>query len=257
MRVLFLARLLLLAPLLLLVGCGSSPQRSTIPSLWHPSSNHDLRRPDFVILHHTGSADAARALNTLTDPLHRVSAHYLVVRDGTIYQLVDERARAWHAGASRWGMQTDLNSASLGIELDNDGSEDYPEIQLASLLSLLDDLARRNHIPPGNYLGHGDVAPGRKFDPGSRFPWKRLAERGFGLWCEPPYPETPPDFDPLLGLAALGYDATRPDASLRAFRSHFRGLVSEAPVGVDDAVLIHCLLLRKDVPQTPSEVHEH
>jgi N-acetylmuramoyl-L-alanine amidase len=234
-----------------LTGCGIEPLRTSLASTWAPSPNHDLRRPDFVILHHTGSPDAVRALATLTDPMRRVSAHYLVARDGTIFQLVDERARAWHAGASRWGWQHDLNSVSLGIELDNDGTEDYPEAQVRSLLALLADIAGRYSIPVANFLGHGDVAPGRKFDPGSRFPWKRLADKGFGLWCDPPYPEAPAGFDPLLGLAAMGYDASPSHASLRAFRVHFRGLDSDAPSGPEDAALIRCLLLRKNAPPQP------
>jgi N-acetylmuramoyl-L-alanine amidase len=241
-----------LLALAVLSGCGTEPLRANIPSVWQPSPNFDLRRPDFVILHHTGSADGERALATLSDPVRRVSAHYLVARDGKIYQLVDERARAWHAGASRWGWQRDMNSASLGIELDNDGTEDYPEVQVESLLTLLADIAGRYPIPAANYLGHGDVAPGRKFDPGSRFPWKRLADKGFGLWCDAPYPEAPAGFDPLLGLAAMGYDARRPEASLSAFRVHFRGMESDAPPGPEDAALIHCLLLRKNAsPAAP------
>ncbi len=226
----------------LLSGCGAVRQGTTLTAQWQPSPNHDQRRPNFVILHHTGSRDAARALHTLSDPLRRVSAHYLVARDGTIHQLVDERARAWHAGASRWGRQDDMNSASLGIEVDNDGTEAYPEVQVASLLALLEDLSARHRIPAANYLGHGDVAPGRKSDPGIQFPWRRLAARGFGLWCQPPYAEAPTGFDTLLGLSALGYDLAQPSAALRAFRVHFRSLDSDAPATAEDAALIHCLL---------------
>lgn len=255
-RVPTLSLLIAFVALGLLSGCGTEPLRAGVPNTWRPSPNHDLRRPDFVILHHTGSADAARALATLTDPVRRVSAHYLVARDGKIYQLVDERARAWHAGASRWGWQRDMNSASLGIELDNDGTEDYPEAQVLSLLALLADIGGRHHIPAANYLGHGDVAPGRKFDPGSRFPWKRLADKGFGLWCDAPYPEAPAGFDPQLGLVAMGYDASRSDASLNAFRIHFRGLESDAPPGTEDAALIHCLLSSKNAAPKALEPHK-
>lgn len=244
-----LATCLLLAALL--SGCGTPRQGTNLPAQWQPSPNHDQRRPNFVILHHTGSRDAARALSTLTDPLRRVSAHYLVARDGRIYQLVDERVRAWHAGAARWGRQRDMNSASLGIELDNDGTEVYPEVQVASLLALLEDLAARHRLPAANYLGHGDVAPGRKSDPGILFPWHRLAEKGFGLWCEPPWTPAPSGFDPLLGLSALGYDLTQTPAALRAFRTHFRALESEAPPDAEDAALIHCLWSSRDSPPRP------
>lgn len=231
---------------LIIAGCAAPTTRSSLPSIWMPSANHDLRRPSYVVLHHTGDRSAEDALATLTNPFRRVSAHYLVARDGTIYQLVDEHLRAWHAGASRWGMDVDMNSSSLGIELDNDGDEPYEERQIASLLALLADIAQRQRIPRANYLAHGDVAPGRKSDPGPLFPWKRLAERGFGLWCDAPYPHPPSDFDVRTGLTLLGYDPRRWEASLRAFRIHFRGMDSNAAVEPDDAALLHCLLLQRD-----------
>ena len=231
---------------LTLSACSPTPVRTDLPAVWLPSPNQDGRRPDFVILHHTGDDTQQSALATLTNPLRRVSAHYLVARDGALYQLVDEQRRAWHAGAGRWGMQSDLNSASIGIEMDNNGAEDYPEVQVVTLLALLQDISRRQHIPPANYLGHGDVAPGRKSDPGMRFPWKRLADEGFGLWCKEPYPEVPASFDVRDGLAALGYDGRRFDASLKAFRIHFRTLDSDAPPDAADAALILCLLRQRE-----------
>jgi N-acetylmuramoyl-L-alanine amidase len=106
-----------------------------------------------------------------------VSAHYVIARDGTVYQLVDERARAWHAGDSLWGGMTDLNSASLGIELDNNGAEPFPDVQISALLALLTDLQQRYRIPARNFLGHADIAPKRKGDPSPYFPWQLLAQR--------------------------------------------------------------------------------
>jgi len=144
------------------------------------------------------------------DPQREVSAHYLIARDGRIYYLVDELARAWHAGESAWGGNRDLNSASIGIELDNNGEEPYAEAQIAALLALLADLTARWSIPAANVLGHGDVAPGRKVDPGALFPWRRLAAAGFGLWCDPPYDPPPAGLDDASLLAALGYDVSVP-----------------------------------------------
>jgi N-acetylmuramoyl-L-alanine amidase len=231
---------------LLLTACASVPQPDIIQI---PSPNHGERRPNFVILHDTASDRVERALRTLTNPARQVSAHYLIARDGRVFQLVDESRRAWHAGQSYWGGNTDLNSASIGIELDNRGDEPYPEIQLTRLLDLLSDLQERYRIPASNVLGHGDIAPRRKVDPGIRFPWQRLAEAGFGRWCF----ETPPaSFDaPLapklpdaqLALRALGYDMLDPTASLRAFRRHFTRSLDDSPEASDsERWLMHCLL---------------
>lgn len=234
------------APLLLaiaLAGCGQAPVRSSLPSQWLPSPNHDDRRPAYVILHHTGGSSAAASLATLTDPRRGVSAHYLVGRDGRLYQLVDERQRAWHAGESDWGGDTDVNSASIGIELDNDGSEPFAEPQIETLLALLRDLSTRYPIPPSNVLGHGDVAPQRKVDPSRLFPWRRLAENGFGLWCDPPYPPAPPDFDPLLGLRALGYDVADPAAAIAAFKRHFSP--DSTAFDAADRDRLYCLIGRR------------
>jgi N-acetylmuramoyl-L-alanine amidase len=205
-----------------LAACTTAPVPlgPGIPVTWRASPNFEERRPNLVVLHHTSNDNVNRALATLTSPERKVSAHYLIGRDGKIFQLVDERARAWHAGVSYWGGQTDINSASIGIELDNTGFEPYPEAQIAALLILLADLKARYAIPTANFLGHGDVAPGRKEDPNGFFPWKRLAESGFGLWCDIPDPVLPDGFDIPTALMALGYNPANP-SSLGAFRSHF------------------------------------
>jgi len=176
------------AVVILLVGAACAPdiQRTTLPSQWQPSPNYSARRPNLVVIHHTGSASVERALATLTDPARGVSAHYVVALDGRILQLVDERMRAWHAGESRWGNETDVNSASIGIELDNDGDEPFPRAQMDALLRLLADVTERHRIPAINVVGHADVAPGRKADPSPWFSWRELAVRGFGLWCDDP-----------------------------------------------------------------------
>lgn len=210
---------------------------------WLPSPNFDERRPGFVILHHTGSDTAARAIRILTDPSSRVSAHYVIGRDGRLVQLVEERSRAWHAGDSRWGGNADVNSSSIGIELDNTGDEPFPGPQITALLALLSELRERYRIPDANVIGHGDVAPGRKVDPSRYFPWKRLAEQGFGLWCDAPASVAPAGFDSTLGLQAFGYDVSNPAAAAAAFRRHFRGEErDDANLDATERAVLACLL---------------
>jgi N-acetylmuramoyl-L-alanine amidase len=235
----------LLGMVLLLAACAPTPPRIGSPAQWEPSPNFNERRPTIVVLHHTSDNAADEALRTLTDPVREVSAHYLIARDGTLYQLVDERYRAWHAGASRWGAISDLNSASIGIELDNNGEEPFPEQQIDALLKLLSDLKSRYAIRPENFVGHADVAPGRKVDPSRHFPWRALAERGFGLWCEPPLASAPPGFDFELGLLALGYDVANLEAAVRAFKLHFIQDDLSAHVTARDLDTLHCLLRRR------------
>ncbi len=239
-------RLPLLAACLLAAACARLPP--TVPGevVRVPSPNFDERRPNYVILHQTSNGDAGRALATLTNPERKVSAHYLIGRDGTVYQLVDEAARAWHAGVSYWGGATDLNSASIGIELDNDGEEPYAEPQIARLLEVLRDLKERYRIPQANFLGHGDVAPGRKVDPSARFPWERLAAAGFGLWCRGPLGAERAPGDPNVGLGLLGYGLSDPAAALMAFRRHFRGIDSDAAPDGNDLAVLDCLVREKE-----------
>lgn len=176
--------LLLLA---VLAGCSSGPQLRIDRS--HVSANQDSRI-QFVVLHYT-NASLDRSLALLTHG--EVSSHYLIGddRDATIYQLVDESRRAWHAGDSQWEGRTWLNSTSIGIEIVNPGFTDtptgrvwhpYSEAQIQSLIVLLKDIVQRNNIQPRHIIGHSDIAPLRKLDPGPLFPWKRLADAGLGIW---------------------------------------------------------------------------
>lgn len=226
----------------LLVACAAPAQRPAID--WQPSPNFDTRKPNLVILHHTSNETVTQALRTLTNPERKVSAHYLIGRDGAIIRLVDENARAWHAGQSWWNGQTDVNSASLGIELDNTGAEPYPDVQIAALLALLADIKQRHHIPTANFIGHADVAPERKDDPSEFFPWSKLAEHGFGLWCSPPYPSASANYDRTLALTALGYDPRKPEASAKAFRLHF----GSALPNDSENDLLQCLTRQKAAP---------
>ena len=226
---------------LLLAACAPVPQRAGIPTSWQGSPNFDERRPNLVVIHHTSDDSVDEAMRTLANPLRKVSAHYLIARDGAIIQLVDERARAWHAGESKWGAATDINSASLGIELDNNGSEAFPEAQISSLLRLLADVKERYRIPVANFVGHADVAPRRKTDPSRYFPWKTLADQGFGLWCDPPFAQPPPAFDATAALRALGYDSGNAEAAIRAFNLHFLPDDASAALSERGRVLLYCL----------------
>ena len=231
--------------LVMMAACAPLPRGQGDGAQWLPSPNFDQRRPNFVVLHQTSNNNAATALATLTDPRRRVSAHYLIGRDGVVMQLVDESARAWHAGDSWWGGMSDLNSASIGIELDNTGDEPFAEPQVLALLALLDDLRARHRIPAATVLGHGDIAPGRKVDPSRLFPWQRLAQRGFGLWCDVPATAPPAGFDAVLGLQALGYDISAPAVTRQAFRRHFLASDADAELAPGEQALLHCLLQKK------------
>ncbi|MEC9311080.1 MAG: N-acetylmuramoyl-L-alanine amidase [Pseudomonadota bacterium] len=151
-------------------------------AIWHPSPNFGPRRdgltPQFVVLHYTAMETAEVALQRLCDPVAEVSAHYLIGQDGTLWQMVEEAQRAWHAGAGEWCGLEDLNSRSIGIELDNRGDHPFSEPQMTRLERLLGDILRRWDIAPEGVIGHSDMAPGRKCDPGARFDWARLARQG-------------------------------------------------------------------------------
>jgi len=156
-----------------------------------PSPNFDTRRgpPDMLVLHYTGMRTAQEAVDRLRDPASKVSAHYVVDEDGSILRLVVEERRAWHAGKGAWQGETDCNAASIGIEIVNPGHEfgyrDFPKAQIDAVVSLVSDIKTRWTIPDARIIGHSDLAPERKQDPGERFPWKHLALLGHGLWFEP------------------------------------------------------------------------
>ena len=232
---------------LLLTACAPIPRRPPPEINWVASPNFDERRPNLVIIHHTSDDTVDEALRTLTSPERKVSSHYLISRNGEILQLVEERARAWHAGKSWWGGVTDINSISLGIELDNNGSEPFADAQIDALLGLLEGIRQRYPIPSANFIGHADVAPTRKDDPSALFPWQKLAARGFGLWCDEPLAPAPEGFDLALALTAIGYDPATQEASRQAFRLHFvRG--DHEKVDAYEKALASCLLQKKRSP---------
>lgn len=233
----------LLLCLSVLAACAHAPPRNPMAQ-WVPSPNHDERRPVVIVLHYTEQDSVEQSLHTLRtrNSGGQVSSHYLVGDDGRIYQLVADAHRAWHAGGGRWGTITDLNSASIGIEIDNNGREPFTEPQVQALLRLLDDLTTRLRIPRSQVIGHSDLAPSRKIDPGPLFPWKRLAEAGFGIWPADDAPPAPEGFDAMRALEQVGYDTSHGDATLRAFRLRFRG-DALTELDAEDLRILHALTL--------------
>lgn len=195
-------------------------ERSAIAA---PSPNCGARRngavPDMIVLHYTAMKHAAAARDWLCNPESQVSAHYLIARDGTLWQLVDEEARAWHAGAGAWGECTDVNSRSIGIELDNDGRAPFAAPMMDRLEELMRGIMRRWRITPARVVAHSDIAPTRKIDPGHHFDWRRLARQDLSVW---PEPAVPGDVWDDLRKAGYRWADGQEDAVLRAFRSRFR-----------------------------------
>jgi N-acetylmuramoyl-L-alanine amidase len=234
--------------------------RPALPIVDLPSPNHDERGMpvDMLILHYTGMKTAGEAIDRLRDPVAAVSSHYVVDEDGTVMRLVPEARRAWHAGVSHWRGHAALNGRSIGIEIVNPGHEfgyrDFPVLQLAAVCDLCLTILARHAIPARNVVGHSDVAPDRKEDPGDRFHWRALAENGVGLWPldAPDLGTTGPIRDAVTlrpvraALAEIGYrvapeGALDPalSAVLRAFQRHWR---PEAITGqADDGTLVRLL----------------
>lgn len=199
-----------------------NPKNPAVNSQWYTTVNFDARKPNFVILHHTAQTSAEQTLFTFSISRTSVSAHFVVGRDGITYQMLNEYMRAWHAGRSKWGPITDMNSCSIGIEIDNNGTEPFSDAQINSLIKLLGYLKDKFGIPQANFIGHSDIAPVRKNDPSKYFPWKRLADAGFGYWYDSTnLAEPPADFNALLALRVIGYDITTPASAIQSFKLHF------------------------------------
>ncbi len=196
-------------------------------TLSYPSPNFDDRPADvpidMLILHYTGMKSGEEALERMCDPKAEVSAHYMVEEDGRIFQLVDEDKRAWHAGLSHWRGHTNINARSIGIEIVNPGHEwgyrAFPKAQIQSVITLCQTILARHPISARNIVGHSDIAPTRKEDPGELFPWDRLAHEGIGLWTEEVHEVATGDFAGLL--QDFGYDIDDLGAALMAFERHF------------------------------------
>lgn len=186
----------------------------------YPSPNHGGRRgfrPELIVLHYTGMDDAHSARARLCDARAEVSAHWLIGEDGSIEALVPEDRRAWHAGAGAWQGRADVNSRSIGIEIANPGDRPFTARQMDALADLLRGIMARWRIGPEAVIGHSDLAPGRKIDPGPRFDWQRLARAGLALW-----PDDGPDRPLAESLDAIGYPEVDLQTRLAAFRLRFR-----------------------------------
>ncbi|HVL73213.1 MAG TPA: N-acetylmuramoyl-L-alanine amidase [Beijerinckiaceae bacterium] len=240
-----------------------------------PSPNHGERapgkRPDILLLHYTGMPDEGEAVRWLANPVSQVSAHYVVLEDGRVIQMVPEARRAWHAGLSHWAGETDVNSRSIGIEIANPGHDGglppYGEAQIAATIALCRDICARRRIPKHRVLAHSDVAPRRKRDPGELFPWERLAREGVGLWV-PPAPirdgrffaqgESGPPIEALQAMLALyGYGVPLggvydEDTAfvVAAFQRHFR------PARVDGVADASTITTLRDLIRARDELGE-
>lgn len=252
----------------------------TLPVIDHPSPNFDERsgrRPvDMIVLHYTGMKTAAEALERLANPESKVSAHYMIDEDGTIYRLVPEDKRAWHAGVSFWRGIRDVNARSIGIELVNPGHEfgyrEFPVSQIDALIALLKDIATRHEVMPGNYVAHSDIAPSRKEDPGELFPWHRLHSAGFGRWWSKDFRVSPNA--PVLqagersgavlelqvaldkiGYAIEGSGIYDPltEAAVRAFQRHWRQSQVDGVSDAETTSLIHHISEQMTVRRVSSE----
>ena len=223
-----------------------------------PSPNWNARRLpiSMVVLHYTGMETAEAALERLCDPAAEVSAHYLIEEDGKVHRLVREDRRAWHAGRSSWRGITDVNSASIGIELVNPGHEfgyrPFPDAQMAALLPLLADIVQRHDIPRANVVGHSDVAPARKEDPGELFDWELLAAHRLVLRTPRARVPSPYENDGafFLALERFGYDISDSAAAVRAFQRRWRPHIIDGQVDGECSAILFALLLDRDTGRT-------
>lgn len=225
-----------------------------------PSPNWNERKlpVSMVVLHYTGMPDAESALARLCDGDHAnpVSAHYLIEQDGSVHRLVREDRRAWHAGRSYWRGITDINSASVGIELVNPGHEfgyqPFPDAQMEALLPLLSAIVQRHDIPRANVVGHSDIAPARKDDPGELFDWDLLAAHRLALRTPRVSMPSPYENDGafFLALERFGYDISEPEAAMRAFQRRWRPHIMDGQVDGECSAILFALLLDRDEGRT-------
>lgn len=214
-----------------------------LPLQWIGTTNFNLRKPNYVIIHHTAQNSCEQTLKTFTLEKTQVSAHYVICKDGTLHHMLNDYLRAWHAGAAKWGNVTDLNSTSIGIEIDNNGIDTFSLAQLNTLAGLLATIKKNYNIPAANFIGHADIAPSRKVDPNVHFPWKYFAEQGFGLW----YSDTtnislPDNFQSMQALRIIGYDLADTTATIQAFRRHFLQTEAKAALSEPEKKVLYMLM---------------
>ncbi len=192
-----------------------------IASEWIGTVNFGIRKPNYVIIHFTAQDSVQQTIKTFTITSTQVSAHYVIAKSGKIIHMLNDYLRANHAGLGKWGSVTDMNSCSIGIEIDNNGNEPFTTPQINSLLAVLAQLKTNYNIPAPNFIGHQDFAPRRKPDPGPFFPWKTLAQHGFGYWSDDLLELPPVNFDYSTALHLIGYDISDIKAAIIAFKRHF------------------------------------
>jgi N-acetylmuramoyl-L-alanine amidase len=190
-------------------------------AFWAGTTNFSMRRPNFVVIHHTAQNSCDQTLKTFTLTRTQVSAHYVICKDGSVHHMLNDLLRAHHAGVSKWGSATDINSSSIGIEIDNNGFEPFTDAQINSIIELLGRLKRAYSIPTANFVGHADVAPGRKVDPNRNFPWQKLSENGYGFWYDTTSVTIPEGFNDMQALRIIGYDIKNPANAIQSFKLHF------------------------------------
>jgi N-acetylmuramoyl-L-alanine amidase len=213
---------------------GLTILKNGVNTEWISTVNFNLRKPNFIIIHHTAQDSLQQTIKTFTLARTQVSAHYIIADDGRVIQMLNDYLRAWHGGTGSWGKNTDINSSSIGIELDNNGTEVFSDAQINSLMALLTKLKKDYNIPAQNIIGHSDIAPTRKKDPSVLFPWKILAENGFGIWSDEIVEAAPLDFNVEQGLRIIGYDTKNLPAAITAFKLHY--IQSEVNDIVDENV---------------------
>lgn len=215
---------------------------SLVTGSWVGTTNFNLRKPNFVIIHHTAQNSCEQTLKTFTTAKSQVSAHYVICKDGTIHHMLNDYLRAWQAGVSKWGNNTDINSSSIGIEIDNNGFEPFTDEQVSSLLTLLTTLKKAYSIPTANFIGHEDIAPGRKVDPNVYFPWRKLADSGFGIWwSDTTNVVVPPNFNSIEALRIVGYDTKDSLAVIQTFKRKFEQIDKSSTLDEADKKILYTL----------------
>ena len=209
------------------------------------TTNFGIRKPNIVVIHYTAQNSCEQTLQTFTKTATQVSAHYVICKDGTLHHMLNDYLRAWHAGISRWGNNTDVNSNSIGIEIDNNGVDSFSNAQINTLLGVLSFVKKEYNIPAENFIGHSDVAPARKIDPGILFPWKALSEKGFGLWYNDTSTVTMPvDFNVKYALKIIGYDVKNLQNAISAFKRHYLNTANEALFTKPEEKVLYAVMLK-------------
>ena len=201
-----------------------APLQDSLPqtAAWVGTTNFNMRKPNYVVIHHTAQNSCDQTLKTFTNTKTSVSAHFVICKDGAVHHMLNDYLRAWHGGVGRWGNNTDINSSSIGIEIDNNGIDSFSTAQINTLLQLLGNLKRAYGIPAANFIGHSDIAPTRKVDPNVTFPWKTLADAGYGLWwTDTTNVIVPENFNHLQALRIIGYDVRDTSAVIQAFNRKY------------------------------------